>query len=133
MDSLGLIKGIKPGSTSVTATYGGISTTASIEVTTASEPLGHFYLDSDEYSLSIGTELDVAAFYTDELGSTSLVTRDTAFSSANPQIATIDDYGNITGIAPGITYITATYNNLTYRANVWIVRPYVHLTKEGEM
>ncbi|MNI03663.1 Bacterial Ig-like domain (group 2) [compost metagenome] len=133
VDSLGLIKGIKPGSTSVTATYGGISTTASIEVTTASEPLGHFYLDSDEYSLSIGTELDVAAFYTDELGSTSLVTRDTAFSSANPQIATIDDYGNITGIAPGITYITATYNNLTYRANVWIVRPYVHLTKEGEM
>ncbi|MNZ56303.1 Bacterial Ig-like domain (group 2) [compost metagenome] len=117
----------------MTATYGGLSTTASIEITTVGEPLGHFYLDSDEYSLSIGTELDVAAFYTDELGSTSLVTRDTAFSSANPQIATIDDDGNITGIAPGITYITATYNNLTYRANVWIVRPYVHLTKEGEM
>ncbi|MBA9084189.1 hypothetical protein FHR92_000643 [Fontibacillus solani] len=125
VNSFGQITGVHPGSTIVTATYGGLSTTASIEITTVGEPLGHFYLDSDEYSLSIGTELDVAAFYTDELGSTSLVTRDTAFSSANPEIATIDDDGNITGIAPGITYITATYNDLTYRASVWIIRPYV--------
>ncbi|MNW39249.1 Bacterial Ig-like domain (group 2) [compost metagenome] len=124
VNSFGQITGVHPGSTIVTATYGGLSTTASIEITTVGEPLGHFLLDSDEYSLSIGTELDITAFYTDELGSTSIVTRDTAFSSANPEIATIDEEGNITGVAQGITYITATYHGISYTANVWVVRPY---------
>lgn len=125
VDSFGQITGVHPGSTIVSATYGGLQTTATIQVTGEGAFPGHFYLDSDEYSLSIGTKLDVAAFYTDELGSTSIVTKDTAFSSAHPEIATIDEDGNITGIAPGIAHITATYNGLTYQVSVWVVRPYV--------
>ncbi|MNI78153.1 Bacterial Ig-like domain (group 2) [compost metagenome] len=73
----------------------------------------------------MGTELDVAAFHKDILGNTSAVTRETTFSSDDPHIAIVDEYGNIQGLNPGETFITASYKGLTYRASVWVVRPYV--------
>ncbi|GIP58496.1 hypothetical protein MKX50_02590 [Paenibacillus sp. FSL W8-0186] len=96
----------------------------SVEVTGEQPGPGYFFLDSDEYSLSIGTELDVAAYFTDESGLTSLVTKETVFTVDDPNIVSLDEAGNIRGISPGITYITAAYNGLTYRASVWVVRPY---------
>lgn len=126
VDSLGQITGIRPGNTFITATYGGHQASVAVRVV-GQDPgeVGELFLDSDEYSLSIGTELDVAAFFTDAFGNTSLVTQNTTFSSDHPTIATVDEYGNIRGISPGITYITAEYNGLTYRASVWVVRPYL--------
>ncbi|MMZ58364.1 Bacterial Ig-like domain (group 2) [compost metagenome] len=126
IDSAGQITGISTGTTFITATYGGQQTTAAVQVT-GHEPgaSGTFYLDSDEYSLSIGTELDISAYFTDILGNNSLVTQDTTFSSDDPQIAIVDEYGNIYGIKPGITFITATYKGLTYKASVWVVHPHV--------
>lgn len=125
VDSFGQITGVHSGTTVVTAAYEGQQANVTIEVTSEGSGDGIFYLDSDEYSLSIGTELDVAAFFIDESENTSLVTLNTTFSSDDPSIATIDEYGNIYGVSPGITYITATYNGLTYRASVWVVKPYV--------
>ncbi|MNO83304.1 Bacterial Ig-like domain (group 2) [compost metagenome] len=125
VDSTGQITGIGPGTTFIIASYGGLQASASVQVIDDSPgETGTFFLDSDEYSLSIGTELDVSSFFRDELGYTFLVTQDTAFSSDNPEIAAIDGEGSIRGISPGITYITAVYNGLTYRASVWVVRPY---------
>lgn len=125
VDSFGQIRGISPGHTIITASYEGHQTSATVKVIAEGSETGVFYLDSDEYSLSIGTELDVAALFTDESENTSLVTQHTVFSSEDPSIATIDENGSIHGISPGITYIRATYNGLTYRASVWVVRPYV--------
>lgn len=126
VDSLGQITGIRPGNTFIAATYGGHQASVAVRVV-GQDPgeVGELFLDSDEYSLSIGTELDVAAFFSDAFGNTSLVTQNTTFSSDDPTIATVDEYGNIRGISPGITYITAEYNGLTYRASVWVVRPYL--------
>ncbi|WP_019639667.1 Ig-like domain-containing protein [Paenibacillus fonticola] len=125
VDSYGNITGNSLGTTWIKAAYKGLETRIAVKVSNAKEP-GRFYLDSEEYSLSIGTELDVAAYYVNESGLPSRVTQDTVFSIDDPSIATIDEYGNIRGISPGITYITATYNGTTYRASVGVVRPYVH-------
>ncbi|MNP21227.1 Bacterial Ig-like domain (group 2) [compost metagenome] len=126
VDSLGQITGIRPGKTFIIATYRGDQAGIAVQVS-GDDPgeTSEFYLDSDEYSLSIETELDVAAYFTDVSGNTSLVTQGTTFSSDNPAVATIDEYGIIRGISPGITYITAEYNGLTYRASVWVVHPYM--------
>ncbi|WP_379389942.1 Ig-like domain-containing protein [Paenibacillus lentus] len=126
VDHLGHITGISPGSTWIKAAYGGLEARVAVEIKDATGG-GQFYLDSEEYSLSIGTELDVAAYYAHESGHPSLVTQDTVFRIDDPSIATMDEQGNIKGISPGTTYITATYNGITYRASVWVVRPYVPL------
>lgn len=124
IDQFGNITGISPGTTRITAVYEGMQASMSVEVTGEQPGPGYFFLDSDEYSLSIGTELDLAAYFTDESGLTSLVTKETVFTVYDPNIVSLDEAGNIRGISPGITYITAAYNGLTYRANVWVVRPY---------
>ncbi|WHX47032.1 Ig-like domain-containing protein [Paenibacillus woosongensis] len=125
VDAFGNITGNSPGTTWIKAAYEGLETRIAVNVTDAKAP-GRFYLDSEEYSLSIGTELDVAAYYVNDSGLPSKVTQDAVFSMDDPSIATIDEYGNIRGIRPGITHITATYNGATYRASVWVVRPYVY-------
>ncbi|MUG46331.1 hypothetical protein GNP95_15175 [Paenibacillus woosongensis] len=124
IDQFGNITGISPGTTRITATYEGMQASMSVEVTGEQPGPGYFFLDSDEYSLSVGTELDVAAYFTDESGLTSLVTKETVFTVDDPNIVSLDEAGNIRGISPGITYITAVYNGMTYRASVWVVRPY---------
>ncbi|MNZ56302.1 Bacterial Ig-like domain (group 2) [compost metagenome] len=125
IDAQGQITGVSPGTTLITASYGGHLASVTVEVQADTSTSGQFFLDSRNYSLSVGTELDVAAYFTDGFGQTSLVTPNSTFSSDDPQIATIDEYGNIHGINPGKTYITATYKGLTYRSSVWVVRPYV--------
>ncbi|MNJ36467.1 Bacterial Ig-like domain (group 2) [compost metagenome] len=125
VDAHGNITGISPGTTWIKVSYEGLESKIAVKVADANGP-GPFYLDSEEYSLSIGTELDVAAYYVNESGLPSRVTQDTVFSIDDTSIATIDEYGNIRGISPGITYITATYNGTTYRASVGVFRPYVH-------
>lgn len=124
VDPFGNITGVSPGTTIITAAYEGMRASVTVEVTGVQTSPGRFFLDSDDYSLSVGTELDVAAYVTDEAGVTSKVTENTAFTTDAPSIAVVDEYGNIRGISPGVTYITATYNGMTYRASVWVVRPY---------
>lgn len=124
VDPFGNITGISPGTTVITATYEGLQASVTVEVTEGQTGPGHFFLDSDEYSLSVGTELDIAAFYTDETGLTSKVTEDTVFAVDDPAVAAVDEYGNIRGISPGVTQITAAFNGHIYRASVWVVRPY---------
>lgn len=124
VDPFGNITGVSPGTTIITAAYEGLQASVTVEVTEGQTSPGRFFLDSDDYSLSVGTELDVAAYVTDEAGVTSKVTENTAFTTDAPSIAVVDEYGNIRGISPGVTYITATYNGMTYRASVWVVRPY---------
>lgn len=124
VDPFGNITGVRPGTTIITAAYEGMQASVTVEVTEGQTGPGRFFLDSDEYSLSVGTELDVAAYFTDESGLTAKVTGNTVFAADDPAVAVVDEYGNIRGISPGITHITATYNGHTYRASVWVVRPY---------
>lgn len=124
VDLFGNITGVSPGTTRITATYEGMQASIAVEVTGKQPGPGHFFLDSDEYSLSIGAELDVTAYFTEESGLTSEVTKETVFTVDDPNIAVVDEVGNIRGVSPGITYITAVYNGMTYSASVWVVRPY---------
>src|SRR5690606_38560645 len=61
VDAFGNITGISSGTTWIKAAYEGLETRIAVHVSNVNEP-GRFYLDSEDYSLSIGTELDVAAY-----------------------------------------------------------------------
>ncbi|MNH81866.1 hypothetical protein D3C73_342430 [compost metagenome] len=83
---------------------------------------GSFYLDSDEYSITVGTSIDTAAYFKDTNGTLTNVTKDATFYSENSEIAEYDQEGNIIGHRAGITYIVAVYKGQTYRASVQVLR-----------
>lgn len=89
---------------SVTATVSTIATeAATVETTTVSSAqTGEFKMRKYTYALAVG-ETDTA--WIDEYpdGTTE---DDERWSSDNDKIATVDQYGHITGVAPGDCYIT---------------------------
>lgn len=85
----------------------------------------NFHLDSEEYSITVGHQFEVEGLLSSASGGTNRVSDPIIFFSANPNILTIDSYGTITGISPGITKITAIYQGQIVEASVWVFRPYV--------
>ncbi len=129
VDGNGSLTGLSVGSTVITAEYSGLETQLLAHV--SEEPqgpipvTGQFYLDSEDYSLSIGSELDLQAWYTDELGNTILVNGETEFKIADSAIAAVDERGYMTGLRPGRTTLTAVYQGRSYTSTVLVVRPYI--------
>ncbi|CAM4512617.1 Ig-like domain-containing protein [Paenibacillus macerans] len=127
VDSDGFITGLSPGKAEIVAEYAGFS--ARLPVTVAvtdnpSETPGRFYLDSEDYSLMTGGELDIQALFTDEADQTSIVNGETRFTIADPDIAQVDEHGYLLGLKPGSTSVTAVYREHTFTASVLVVKPY---------
>ncbi|PZE21708.1 Ig-like domain-containing protein [Paenibacillus xerothermodurans] len=82
-------------------------------------PAAGLRLDSEEYSVIVGGQLDtvVTATYG---GQKRDVTKYTQFKVDNGDIVSVDAAGNITGLKYGQTVLTATYNNLEARATVYV-------------
>lgn len=127
VDALGRITGHMPGQTYVEATYEGF--TARINVTVFPEDtdefdpvFGSIKLDSGEYSVMEGSSLDLkVTFYDYNTNTETDITKQTTFISDNPDIAEVDEEGNLIGHKPGETIIYAKYKgSLTY-ASVMVV------------
>jgi hypothetical protein len=82
-------------------------------------PDARLKLDSMDYSLVAGQTIDTVLTFVYGNGQTN-VTRVGAYSIADPAIASVDTSGNITGLMPGQTVLTATYNGLQAKADVYI-------------
>lgn len=128
VDQAGIITGISSGIAEITGEYGGLSAVLSVSVHDGSgEPLPAprgFHLDSNDYSVTVGDELDIQAFFIGEDGKAVNVTAETRFTTADPGVAEIDERGNITGLRPGFTTITAYYEGYSYTSSLLVVRPY---------
>ncbi|WP_433946031.1 hypothetical protein [Paenibacillus sp. SN-8-1] len=86
---------------------------------------GIYTLDSNEYSLTVNHTIDPIALFMKSDGSVIPVTGESKLSIKHPEIATIDEAGNITGLSPGLTQITAEYQGYTATATLLVVPPYV--------
>ncbi|WP_334074587.1 MULTISPECIES: hypothetical protein [Paenibacillus] len=125
VDPDGFVTGLSVGTTEIVAEFGGYTTTLPVTVSeTPGQNAGRFYLDSEDYSLEIGSELDVLALFTDDTGHTSIVNGETRFTMDNPDIAQVDERGYLIGIKPGLTSVTATYGEHTFTSSVLVVKPY---------
>ncbi|EJW17800.1 hypothetical protein M5X00_27200 [Paenibacillus alvei] len=88
------------------------------------EPVrGNLRLDSNDYSLSAGSMIDVRVILYDYSVHKEIdVTKEATFRSANPDILECDDEGNLIGRKAGFTRIHAAYRGLQATSNVQVLR-----------
>lgn len=128
IDASGRVTGHEPGVTYIGASYGGLN--ASLKVTVLPEDWiepeparGDLRLDSNDYSLSAGSMIDVRVILYDYSVHKEIdVTKEATFRSANPDILECDDEGNLIGRKAGFTKIHAAYRGLQATSNVQVLR-----------
>lgn len=76
-------------------------------------------LDSADYSLVVRQTMDTTVFNS-VYGSKKDVTKYSTFSTADPNIVSIDPTGTLTGLKRGETVLTATYKDLKTTAKITI-------------
>jgi uncharacterized lipoprotein YddW (UPF0748 family) len=111
VESNGKVKAISVGTSTITATFGGHTTSYSVTVIEPVPILSKIQL-VNMHSLTIGSTLtaNVNAIYNilDQPQSPVLVSQGVTFTSSKTNVATIDASGVITASAVGVTLITAT-------------------------
>jgi hypothetical protein len=111
----GRVKGLAPGTATLTATLGGIS--GSFDLTVSSETIVGLAIDPAAPTVHKGLTIQLAANGTFSDNSTQDLTFDAAWISSNDLVATVsDDFtskGLATGIAEGSADITATFDSAT--------------------
>ncbi|OZB90460.1 PQQ-binding-like beta-propeller repeat protein [Paenibacillus sp. XY044] len=136
VDALGRITGREPGNTYVEASYEGYTARLNVTVlpedTNEYDPLnGYLTLDSNEYSLSEGSAVDIKVFLYDyNTQMQSDITKQVQFSSSHPDIAEVDEEGNLIGHKPGLTQIYAEYRGGRTSAPVQVVRAAAPIGKD---
>lgn len=100
----GTVVGIKPGTSTITATVGNIS--KSVTVTVKSTLTGISI--GDDVTLNKGETLKISPIYTP---SDTTDSKAISYSSSKTSVATVDSQGLITAIGPGSSTITATGAN----------------------
>ena len=113
VDSSGKTTGVAAGSVTITASFQGVSSSASLKVTAPAITLSSIALSSSTATLQAGTSSQFTASGTYSDGSTADITSQAAWTSADPSVATVDSGGKATGIAAGTVTITATLQGVS--------------------
>ena len=103
----GTVKGLKAGTTLVTATVDGVSDTATAQVTTLTAPVDSIIVAPSAASVVVGQSLLLAARPVDTAG-TALTNRAITWTTSNAAIAKVASDGRLTGMAAGTATVKAT-------------------------
>jgi uncharacterized protein YjdB len=122
VSSSGLVRGMKAGSVTVTATSGAKSGTASLTVAVAPPPVASVAVQPSSASVDTGKTLQLGAMLTDATGSV-LSGRQVTWSSSSASIATVSSSGLVTGVAAGSATITATSEGKSGTASITVTVP----------
>lgn len=111
----GLVTGVAAGSTSVTASLGGMTGTAalSVQTGTVTKTLQSIAVAPTTASIAVAATEQFAATGTYSDGSTANVTTSVTWTSSSPSVATINSSGLATGVAGGSTTVTAALSGIT--------------------
>lgn len=117
----GTVQAVGIGTANITATAGNVSCTYTI----TTEP------DSTMIPQELDITLASSTIYVGDTTSCSLAVLPTTaanyisvtLTSSNPNVATVNNFGKVTGIAPGTATITVTCGDITASANVRVVAP----------
>jgi len=113
--SEGLVTGVSPGSATVTATFGGQSSSCAMTVTSAA--LLSISVTPLAASVPVGLVQPLTATGTFSDGSTQDLTAASAWTSSDTAIAQVSNAagseGDVTGVAPGTVTLTASYGGVT--------------------
>lgn len=106
VDANGVVRGIAPGQATITATTKRNGIKASVTVTVKTISSTSVSLNSTRVSINRGGTFSLVA----TVNPTNATNQSVTFKSDNPNIATIDSNGIITGVASGTATITVTPN-----------------------
>jgi len=115
----GLVTGVAPGSTTVTASLSGIIGTAAVNVT---KPVTALAVTPSPASFAMGATQQFTATATYSDGSTANVTATASWSVANTSVATIDSSGLATAVASGSSTVTASQNAVSGNSSITVTQ-----------
>lgn len=118
VSSAGSVTGVSPGATTITALSEGRSGQAAVTVTLA--PVQTIVVSPSVDTLGVGTERLHGAVLRDAAG-VVLSGRALSWSSSNVTIASVSSIGNVIGVAPGTTTISASSEGRTGTATVVVL------------
>jgi hypothetical protein len=120
INTLGLANGLSAGSTSITASFGGLSSNRNLNVTAAT--LQSLRINPTNVSLELGgeTQLSVIGIFSD--GTTQNLTSSASWTSGNPAIASTATLfpGRVRAESAGSVVITATVQGLSATRSVTV-------------
>lgn len=123
VDLNGLVTSVGTGTTTITATSGGVNGTASLTVTGAT--LVSLAVTPANASMAVGTTRQFTATGTFSDSSTQDLTTSVVWSSSNPAVATIASSGSATSVASGSTTISATYGAVSGSTGLTVSNAYL--------
>lgn len=122
VSSTGRVTAKQPGSATITATADGASGSAGVTVNARPpEPVASVDVSPASGEIDVGGSIDFDATPRDASG--NALDRPVAWRSSDPAVATVNDNGRVTGVAPGSATITATSEGASGSARVTVRQP----------
>ncbi|HEX6494752.1 MAG TPA: Ig-like domain-containing protein [Acidobacteriaceae bacterium] len=115
INSAGLATGVAAGSATVTASFNGKSAGAIVNVSAVT-----ISVTPDSPAFAMGAAQQFTATQKNPNGTTTDVTATATWTSANTEVATINANGLATGVASGLTSITATLNGVSGTTSITV-------------
>jgi uncharacterized protein YjdB len=119
VDASGVVRGVAPGTTTITGTSEGRSGAATLSVTQA--PVAAVTVSLGSASVVVGTTTQATAQARDAAGLV-LTGRAVTWTSSDVSVATVDASGVLRGVAPGTTTITGTSEGRTGSATLTVTQ-----------
>lgn len=116
----GLAKGVAPGSTTVTATFSGMSGSATLSV---APTLTSITVSPSTANINVGATQQFSALATYSDGSTANVSSTVTWTSATASVATISSSGLATAVATGSSVITAAMGGISGTSSLTVAPP----------
>ena len=118
VDQNGLVNAVKAGTVTITATANGFSTTCAITITDIA--VTGISLDKPEIKdLKIGETVKLTATVEPENATDQTVT----WSTSDEEVVSVDQEGNVTGVAAGTATITATAGEMSATCEITVIIP----------
>lgn len=118
----GLVTGVAQGTSTITATSGGVSGSVTLTVNAAAT-VTLVEVSPTSATVPVTTTKDFQAIVTWSNGTRLNMTYDVQWSSTNTAIATIDNLGQATGLSAGSATIRATYGGVIGQAAITVTAP----------
>lgn len=118
IDNTGVVTGVGAGTTNITASEHGVTSTASVEVDPV--PVASVAISPRTDTLQVGTQVTLTAVTKDALGNT-LTGRQITWTSQFPSFATVNASGTVTAVAVGVDSVTATSEGVSSASVITVV------------
>jgi len=117
VSSTGLVRGVAPGSATITARSGAVSANATVTVSPV--PANSVVVSPGEATRFVGETVQLTAMVTDANGD-ELSGRPVTWQSSASGVATVSGSGLVTAVAPGTATITATSDGKTGKSTITV-------------